>query len=134
MSREFFLAYDADCGPCAVFKRALEFLDGYHRFAFVSLTDADARGFLNGVPPSLRLRSFHLVAPDGTLLSGADALPTVVSLFPSGGVVSKAILLAPGGFRTVGFFYRVLSRLHNSGSCKHALEQGSRLDGLPLRS
>lgn len=114
------MVYDADCGPCRRFKRAVELLDRCHRFAFVSLRDADANGNLNAVPPRLRYRSFHLISPDGEVLSGANALPALASMLPSGRVVSKAILSTPGGLKAAGFAYGVLSRLHDSGSCKRA--------------
>lgn len=121
--RKYLVAYDSDCGPCTRFKRTIEFLDSYGRFEFVSLSRAEEEGFLNEVPAYLRKRSFHLIASDGRTLSGAKALPKLISALPCGRYFSKILLGVPGGFRAIGFVYGVLSRLHDSGSCTFKTEQ-----------
>lgn len=113
------LVYDSDCGPCTRFKRAIGFLDVHREFSFMSLTRADLDGYLDGIRPSVRHRSFHLLTPDGRILSGAKALPTLVRLLPTGALLSKAITTAPGGLRATAFVYEVASRRHDSGSCRY---------------
>lgn len=115
--KRYLLAYDADCGPCTRFKRAIGFLDSYQRISPIPLTEADAEGILVSIPTSRRHRSFHLVAPDGEVLSGAAALPTLVGLLPAGRLPSKLMVSAPGGPRAVKLVYQTFSRLHDSGSC-----------------
>lgn len=115
----FVLAYDADCGPCTQFKRLVGFLDVRRQIDSIPLIQADSEGLLASVPVSLRHRSFHLVAPDGNVLSGATAIPTLVGLLPGGRFASRVMTSAPGGIRTVGFVYAVLSRLHDAGSCSY---------------
>jgi predicted DCC family thiol-disulfide oxidoreductase YuxK len=122
--RKYVLAYDADCGPCTRFKRAADFLDTYDKMDFMSLTEAENNGVLNAVTISARHRSFHLISPDGTALSGARAIPTLVSLLPSGNLTSELMIRAPGGLQTVGFVYSVFSRLHDTGSCRYRPGQG----------
>jgi len=115
--KRYILAYDADCGPCTRFKRVIGFLDSYQRINPLPLVKADSEGILDRVPVSRRHRSFHLVGPDGTVLSGAAAIPALVGLLPAGGLPSRLMVSAPGGPRVVRFVYQAFSRLHDSGSC-----------------
>ena len=117
MQRSCVVAYDDKCGPCASFKRALHFLDPNRRIAFVPLSEAVQNGSLQQVPPSRRLSSFHAILPDGTLMSGASALPDLLALLPLGPCISNYVRSAPGGMRALGWAYATLSRLHDSGSC-----------------
>src|SRR5580704_16952139 len=54
------IAYDAGCGPCTKFRRAIEFLDTHGAIDFVSLPEANEMGLLDAIPERLRFRSFHL--------------------------------------------------------------------------
>lgn len=117
--KRYLLAYDSDCGPCTRFRRAVGFLDTYGKFEFMSLEHADEEGHLDTIPMSLRHRSFHLVAPDGRTLSGANALPKLVSLLPAGTILSGILTSAPGGLKATAFVYSVASRLHDTGSCQY---------------
>ena len=115
--RRHLLVYDDDCGACLRFKRTVSFLDSFRRLEFVSLADAEQRGLLDGIPPVLRFRSFHVISPHGRVSSGADAVPEVLSLLPTGGLVSRVVTSVPGSRRAVGFAYGTLSRLHDTGKC-----------------
>lgn len=116
------LAYDADCGPCIRFRRVVGFLDAGRTISFVSLALADRTGVLDGIPPRLRRRSFHLVIPGGEILSGAEAIPALTRILPAGRVTSRAMVAIPGGTRAAGFVYGVFSRMHDSGECKQGSE------------
>ena len=116
--RKHLLAYDADCGPCTKFKEIVDFMDPKERIAFLSLNEADDLGLLDRVPRPKRHTSFHLIFSDSEVQSGAEAIPSVVELFPLGELISKG-LSAPVGRRLVAFVYSVLSRLHDSGSCRY---------------
>ncbi len=118
------LVYDAGCGPCTRFKQLVEFLDARGALAFLSLADADAEGMPDDVSPSRRHRSFHLVSPGGGVLSGAEALPTLISLLPAGRVTARFIVAAPGGVRALEFGYSALSRLHDAGRCHYTPDAG----------
>ncbi len=117
-SAEYVVAYDADCGPCTRFEKAVEALDIHGRADFVTLDEADLSGMLKTVPSDLRRRSFHLATPGGRVLSGAEALPEVLRLFPGGRIYSRLITGAPGGKRGVAFVYSAFARLHDAGECK----------------
>lgn len=79
--RDFLLAYDASCGHCGRFKRALALFDIFQRIDFVSLAEADKEGKLANLPESVRFRSFHVILPCGEIRSGADVLPGLVGFF-----------------------------------------------------
>jgi predicted DCC family thiol-disulfide oxidoreductase YuxK len=113
----YILAYDADCGPCTRFKHMVDLLDAHHRIDFLSLSEADKSGLLNGIPHSKKYSSFHLISPDGEILSGADGLLRLVAIFPLGNRISKLIALTPAGKRMIRFVYKTFSRLHDSPSC-----------------
>jgi predicted DCC family thiol-disulfide oxidoreductase YuxK len=121
---DYLLAYDAGCGPCSRFKAVVDFLDAKGTIGFASLKQAEEVGALETVDPSLRYRSFHLIASGERALSGADALlPLVGLLLPRGGVVSAALEAIPGCRRAVFLGYSALSRLHGSGACRTAAHQ-----------
>jgi predicted DCC family thiol-disulfide oxidoreductase YuxK len=111
------LAYDVDCGPCTRFKRIVDLLDARHRIDFLSLHKADKLGLLKGIPHPMRYTSFHLICPDGEILSGADGLVRLVAILPLGNQISKLIALTPGGEWMIKLLYKTFSRLHNSPTC-----------------
>lgn len=113
------MAYDADCGACTRFKSAVAILDIHRETDFVPLSTADESGLLEGVPVNLRYRSFHLLLPGKQVLSGADALPELIRLFPAGRACSKMITGAPGGRKAMTFVYSAFSKLHDASSCRH---------------
>ncbi len=113
------LVYDKDCGSCSRFKRIVNSLDGHKRLGYLSLTEADEHGLLDSVPRSRRHRSFHLIYPGGTVISGSAAVPELISLLPLGRVASFMIHYAPGGEKIVNLIYSTFSRLHDSGSCSY---------------
>ena len=103
---------------CTRFKDIIDFLDVDEKFGFMSIDDAERIGLLDSLPDVMRHRSFHIVGPDNLVESGAEAVPTLVSLLPSGRVVSKIIASAPLGRQTISFLYSVVSRRHEAGLCK----------------
>jgi predicted DCC family thiol-disulfide oxidoreductase YuxK len=122
--RGFILVYDANCGPCTRFKQVVQFLDAHRSLRFESLTQADDEYLLDGVPGHERHGSFHLVSPRGEVLSGAQAIPTLIAQLPLGRQVSILMTGVPGGVRALSFAYRVFSRLHGAGSCRYNLARG----------
>ena len=112
------LVYDADCGPCTRFKKALDFLDANQNLVFMSIEHAERAGLLDALPDRRRHSSFHLIFLDRRLESGAEALPSLIRLLPTGRLFSKLIVSAPGGRALLSFLYSTVSRLHETGSCK----------------
>jgi predicted DCC family thiol-disulfide oxidoreductase YuxK len=78
-AEQAWLLYDADCGLCKfAVARVLE-LDRARRFRPLALQDAKAAALLPGLSEEERMRSFHVVDPDGTVHSAGDG---VASVFP----------------------------------------------------
>ena len=116
-SSRYILAYDADCGPCTIFRHAVDDLDIYHKIDFISLIKADEKGLLDNIPASLRYKSFHLILPNGEVTSGSDALLALIAILPGGRVISPIINHIPGGKQAVHFIYTKISTLHDGASC-----------------
>jgi len=111
------VVYDADCGPCSSFKRALEAADAKRRLDFVSLQEAEEKGLLERVPSSERGLSSHLVYPDGSVLSGPSWMPDLLSFLPLGRALRAAAEDVPPLASLLTFLYVTGSRLHSSPSC-----------------
>lgn len=117
--RLFVVAYDATCGPCSAFKRAVGALDASRRLWFVPLEVADRSGMLDAVEEYSRYASFHLLrlgradARAAQVWSGADALlPLARLLSPAGMLAAWLVERMPGGTLATAFAYSKLSSLH----------------------
>jgi predicted DCC family thiol-disulfide oxidoreductase YuxK len=113
------LAYDADCGPCTRFRYFVEAIDSKGEVAFVSLIDADDSGMLDRIPKSERHTSFHVIFPDGKLLTGADAVPPLLELLPGGKILAKVVTTVPGGRRFIAIVYEGFAKGHNGSACRY---------------
>jgi predicted DCC family thiol-disulfide oxidoreductase YuxK len=111
------LAYDAHCGPCTRFRHFVHFIDSRDEIEFVSLVDADDAGLLDEIPKAERHTSFHLIFPDGNLLTGAAAIPTLLKLLPGGRLLSRVIVSAPGGPLLISIVYAGFARGHDGSAC-----------------
>ena len=117
LGMRYVLVYDADCGPCTRFRKAVEFLDTKGRMGYMGLAEADRAGVLDSVSPGRRRRSFHLASPSGTVWSAADALAPLCALLPGGRPLSAALAMCPPVSSMASFVYGAFSRLHDAGSC-----------------
>jgi predicted DCC family thiol-disulfide oxidoreductase YuxK len=116
----YVLVYDSYCGPCTRFRNAVDFLDTKGRINFVGLAQADKDNLLDSIPAARRHRSFHLISPDGTVASGAAALPPLVGLLPAGRTFERVMELSLPVTLATKFIYSTFSRLHDSGSCTYS--------------
>jgi len=97
----------------------VDLLDTRNRIEFLGLVEADEDGILDTIAPARRHRSFHLIAPDGTMSSGATALPLLVGLLPAGRTFERIMELSfPVGL-AARVIYSTFSRRHDSGSCSY---------------
>jgi predicted DCC family thiol-disulfide oxidoreductase YuxK len=71
------LLYDADCGVCKfIVARVLELDRG--RYRPLAIQDARSADLLPDTTEEERLRSFHIVDPDGTVHSAGDGLALLI--------------------------------------------------------
>ena len=96
------LIYDADCGVCKfILARVLELDRG--RYRPLALQDPRAAELLPGLSEEERMRSFHIVEPDGTVHSAGDGLAELIpglGRFP--GLAERAYWLVAGNRSTLG--------------------------------
>lgn len=113
------MAYDADCGPCTRFRHFVHLIDRRGEVDFVSLVDADDSGLLDKLPEIERHTAFHVILPNGKLLTGAEAVPPLLQLLPGGRVFSKLITSSPEGRLVVSIVYEGFARGHNGSACRY---------------
>jgi predicted DCC family thiol-disulfide oxidoreductase YuxK len=93
--RDHALLYDGDCGFCRLAARAALRLDDDQRLRAVAIQSEEGERLLTEVAPELRLATFHLVTPGGTVLSGPDAAAPLSRLLRGGHVPSRAMRRFP---------------------------------------
>jgi predicted DCC family thiol-disulfide oxidoreductase YuxK len=76
--------YDLDCGFCRWTLAGLLRWDRHGRLRAAAIQDAEGERVLEGMEPGQRMESWHLLTPDGRLLSAGRALPAVLELLPGG--------------------------------------------------
>ena len=122
------LVYDDCCGPCARMKGVVAFLDPHRGIRCLGIDEAEGEGLLSGVSPALRRRSFHFISPDGSVRSGAGAIPELAAHLPGGALAARGLAL-PAVSWPVSSAYAVLSRLHERGSCPSDKSPETRVRG-----
>jgi predicted DCC family thiol-disulfide oxidoreductase YuxK len=70
--------------------------DRASRLRPVALQDAEADDLLPGMDTEERMRSWHLVEPDGTVHSAGAALPPLLRMLPGGRPLAALAATAPG--------------------------------------
>jgi predicted DCC family thiol-disulfide oxidoreductase YuxK len=92
---EWILLYDADCGFCRWSLAWVLSADRRERLRPLELQSEEADRLLADLKPEERMRSWHLVAPDGRRWSAGYAAPPLVRLLPAGGLPAAALAAAP---------------------------------------
>jgi predicted DCC family thiol-disulfide oxidoreductase YuxK len=101
--RQWVVLYDGACGFCKWILGGLLWLDRDRRLRPLALQRQEAEAFLSEVEPELWMASFHLVTPDGELLSAGDALPPLLRLVRWGRFPAAVLARFP---RLTGTSYR----------------------------
>jgi predicted DCC family thiol-disulfide oxidoreductase YuxK len=89
------LLYDADCGFCKWTVSRLLAWDRRRSLLPCAIQSADGQALLSDLAPTERLRSAHLVSPDGTLRSGGAAAAPLLRLLPAGALPALMIARLP---------------------------------------
>jgi len=113
--RGWTVLYDADCGFCKWLLAILLRWDRATRLQPIALQRPQAGELLADLDPAARMRSWHLVSPNGERRSGGDAVPPLLRLLPGGRLPARAFARFPGltdrGYRWVAEHRSQLSRL-----------------------
>jgi predicted DCC family thiol-disulfide oxidoreductase YuxK len=110
------LLYDADCGFCRwSVVQLLRWDDrGRHGLEPVAIQSVRGQQLLAAVPEADRLRTAHVVGPDGTVRSGGDAVPAVTAILPGAAPLGLVARLVPwlvrGGYGVIARHRITVSR------------------------
>ena len=110
------LIIDGDCALCRRAATLLSRWDTGRHFALVPYQDAAALARLPSIEAEALERAMHLVAPDGTISSGAAALPRMLRLLP-GGAPLERLLRLPGAASLAARLYQLVARNRHRLGC-----------------
>lgn len=88
--------YDGACGFCKWILAVLLWLDRDRRLRPMALQREEARPLLGELDPEEWMASFHLVTPQGDLLSAGAALPPLLRLVRGGRLPAAVLARFPG--------------------------------------
>ena len=112
----YVLLFDRDCGICSTFSRWIHTVDIRRMIRFQTIQSS--RGLLPGIPDERILDAFHIVAPDGQVTSGGDAVPTLIGAFPMGAGFGQLLRGSTALMGAVHRFYSFLTRFRDRLVCR----------------
>lgn len=92
---EWAVFYDADCGFCRWSLACVLSADRDRRLRPVQLQSAEAETLLRDLTVDERMRSWHLVSPDGQRASAGAAAPPLLRLLAGGRLPASLLAAAP---------------------------------------
>ncbi|MEA2347971.1 MAG: hypothetical protein QOG62_1758 [Thermoleophilaceae bacterium] len=124
------LVYDLDCGFCRWSVARVLAWDKDRVLDLATLQEPGAAELLSSVPADERMKSSHLVMPDGTVYSGGAALAPLAALLPAGAPVAFVARSVPGlmnwGYRQIAENRMKVSKLVPAAAKARADEQIAR--------
>ena len=105
------ILFDNDCGFCRWSLSMILSWDRHDRLRPVALQSPEADDLLKGMDTEQKMASWHLVAPDGRIYSGGEALSPMASLLPDGAPIAS---LASGFPRATDRAYRWVAKNRDS--------------------
>jgi predicted DCC family thiol-disulfide oxidoreductase YuxK len=106
--------YDGVCGFCKWILGVLLRLDPDRRLRPLALQRPEAGALLSELDPDRWMTSFHLVSPEGELLSAGEALPALLRLVRGGrlpaAVLTRFPVLTAASYRWIAEHRTQLSR------------------------
>jgi len=115
-NREYILLFDRDCGICTAFGRWIHAVDVRHRIRFQTIQSS--RELLREIPDGQVLDAFHIVPPNGDILTGGDAVPTVIEALPMGAGLGRVLRGSDVLMAQVHAFYGFLTRFREQLVCR----------------
>jgi predicted DCC family thiol-disulfide oxidoreductase YuxK len=90
------ILYDDECGFCRWSADKILAWDSHRRLRPVALQEPEADRLLKDMDRRRRMASWHLVMPDGEILSAGAAVPELMRHLPGGAPLAIIAQLAPG--------------------------------------
>ncbi|MGH2956353.1 MAG: thiol-disulfide oxidoreductase DCC family protein [Solirubrobacterales bacterium] len=116
--------YSHTCGFCRWSMAKLLAWDRPGRLRPVALQDPEAERLLPGMNEEERMASWHLITPEGELLSGGEAVPALLRQLPAGrplaGLAARAPRLVDRAYRFVADHRGTVSRRVSEGAKERA--------------
>lgn len=113
--------WDDECRLCNTLKRVGEALDWAHRVTFVPILSDPAEIDLGHLSVEERLKSSHLVHPDGRVMSAGAGILGLASLLPLTAPLVFIFRLLPGHAALAEKLYKLVASNRGvpyGGSCK----------------
>lgn len=121
------LVYDVDCGFCRWGVALVLDWDRRRELDLMTLQDPRAAELLVSVPEEERMKSSHLVMPDGTVHSGGASVEPLARLLPAGTPAALIARATPGlmdaGYRLVAGNRMRVSKLVPAAAKRRADER-----------
>ncbi len=111
----YILLFDGDCRICRAFARAVHHLDVRRNLSVRPIQGSQS--LLRALPGDRQLKAAHVVAPDGRVSSGGEAMAALVAGLVAGPRLEEHIRQSMACSRLLGGAYAVLARLREQLSC-----------------
>ena len=113
--------FDEDCAFCRWSADRLRAWDRRGRLRFATIQGAEGDRRLGHMDAETRLRSWHVVTPDGAVRSAGAALPPTLRLLPGGRPLAAVAAISPtateGAYRWVARHRGRLARIVGQRAC-----------------
>ncbi len=113
--RVYTLLFDGDCRICRAFACVVHLLD-VRRAVAIGAIQASGE-LLRTVPPDERLSAAHMVAPDGRVTSGGDAMPAIVAALVADSGVERRIRRSRRSMAALDRLYRIMVGVRGQLTC-----------------
>lgn len=110
--------YDGDCRICTAFARALRALDIHRAIRIRPIQDS--RDMLSGIPDDKILDAAHAVTADGRLVTGANAMPTILGALLGVPGVEPLLRSSRSSMAVLSRFYALLVEFRGHLTCAFA--------------
>jgi predicted DCC family thiol-disulfide oxidoreductase YuxK len=126
-TRRPIVVYDVDCGFCRWAVALVLAWDRRRELDLMTLQDPRAADLLASVPEDERMKSSHLVMPDGTVHSGGASVEPLAGVLPAGTPAALIARAMPGlmdaGYGLVAGNRMKVSKLVPAGAKRRADER-----------
>lgn len=101
-----YLIYDWNCELCVHLMKFVKQLDLKNIIVFIPMDDPFAREMTRNISQDVFEGNFHFVLPNGEVLSGDEAIPSLVGALPGGKFFGWVLIHFPGRKFLIRSFYR----------------------------
>ncbi len=113
------LLFDEDCRICSAFARAARLFDPRGRLRISPIQESG--DLLAMISPEARLDAAHIVAPNGRVTSGPEAMPALLAAFVAGPRFERRLRASRRSVATLGLVYGLMTELRGRLTCRAAV-------------